>query len=447
MSDSAQSMLVRGIAAAKAGDKDEARFYLKWLLRRREATPEQEAKAWLWLSEVSDDAAEKRLCLTKVLEIAPTDPTALRGLAILDGRLRPEDIIDDRQPLQPLEPVTTARRYICPQCGSKMAFEPDQRALACEHCGHRMREYEAIMSGGLVQEQDFIAALPTARAHRWELPAARALNCQGCGATFALPPACIAGACPFCESPHVVEITAAADLIQPEGVAPFQFDDQGALQRLRGWLKAQSFCPADLFKQAAAVAPRGVYLPFWTFDVGGEVRWQSPLPQTAARRSVGRVPPALSPDAYQPPLYESYPVCYDDLLVPASRSLPADLVDKVNDFKTHSLAPYSPDLLADWPAEIYQISMAAASLVARQRAFQDTQKRIRTHAGRLAANFNSAGIIIHSYKLVLLPVWVTGYRYKGEYYPALVNGQTGRVAGRVPRSGFQKLMATLWGKQ
>lgn len=446
MSDSAQSMLVRGIAAAKAGDKDEARFYLKWLLRRREAAPEQQARAWLWLSEVSDDAADKRLCLIKALEINPTDPTALRGLAILDGRLRPEEIVDDRQPLRPFEPVATARRYLCPHCGSRLAFDPNQRALACGHCGHRMGEDAAIVHGGVVQEQDFIATLPTAKAHRWELPAARALSCHGCGAAFALPPARIAGACPFCASPHVVEI-AAADLIQPDGVVPFQFDAAAALERLRRWLEAQRFCPADLFKQASTVAPRGVYLPFWTFDVSGEVRWQSWLPRNTARRSAGRAAATLSPDAYQPPLYASYPVCYDDLLVPASHSLPADLVNALSDFETHALAPYSPDLLADWPAEIYQISMADASLVARQRALEDTRERIRTHVGPVTTNFNSAGIVIRSYKLALLPVWVTGYRYKGGYYPALVNGQTGRVAGQVPRSGFQKWMATLWGKQ
>jgi hypothetical protein len=54
---------------------------------------------------------------------------------------------------------------------------------------------------------------------------------------------------------------------------------------------------------------------------------------------------------------------------------------------------------------------------------------------------NSGGLIIESYKLVLLPVWIANYRYKNELFPVAVNGQTGNVAGRVPRSGWQKALA------
>jgi len=43
----------------------------------------------------------------------------------------------------------------------------------------------------------------------------------------------------------------------------------------------------------------------------------------------------------------------------------------------------------------------------------------------------------------LLPFWIGGYCYRGAQYPVAVNGQNGAVAGRVPRSGLQKLLANL----
>jgi len=76
---------------------------------------------------------------------------------------------------------------MCPKCGGKMAFDPKKRALACEHCGHTMHEYQAIMSGALVtevQEHDFFATLPTCSAPLAN-PKERALTCKGCGAVFA----------------------------------------------------------------------------------------------------------------------------------------------------------------------------------------------------------------------------------------------------------------------
>ena len=60
MSDSARSLLVRGIAAAKAKDVDEARFFLEWLILT-ECTYEQRADALFWLSEISEDSNQNSL--------------------------------------------------------------------------------------------------------------------------------------------------------------------------------------------------------------------------------------------------------------------------------------------------------------------------------------------------------------------------------------------------
>lgn len=442
MSDSVRDLLVRGVAAAKYNDKDEARYYLEWVLRRSDADPEQQAEAWLWLSQVRETPAERRECLENVLAIDPAHPLARRGLAILNGKLKPEEVIDPLQAPQPVAPTPTpgasdVRRYVCPKCGGKMTFASDRRALTCGYCGNKMWEYEAIKAGALVREQDFAATLPTARAHRWQLPTARTLTCQGCGATITLPPLQIAATCPFCGSAHIVTATEVNELIQPEGVLPFQFDAGTAARHIREWLERQRFRPGDLNEAAAIDTPRGVYLPFWTFDIGGEVKWNAMVLERQGDSS--RWVPRTGNDL----VYEN------DLLIPASHSLPAELLNDLIDFDTKALAPYSSDSLADWSAEVYRIAMADASLVARQRVLNQSKKQVRdrTLGGETVRDlgFSTAGIAIESYKLALLPVWVAGYRYKGQHYRVVVNGQTGTPAGQVPRSGLGKLMAGLFG--
>jgi hypothetical protein len=59
---------------------------------------------------------------------------------------------------------------------------------------------------------------------------------------------------------------------------------------------------------------------------------------------------------------------------------------------------------------------------------------------------NSSGLIIESYKLALLPMWITRYRYKKTSFVVAVNGQSGKVAGQAPRSGLQKALAGLFGQ-
>lgn len=444
MSESVRQLLVRGVAAAKTGqprDKDEARFYLEWVLRSSDAEMSQKATAWLWLSQIETDPAKKRECLENVLAVEPASGPARRGLALLDGRLKPEDVIDPNQPIEPVRPAETppatgVRRYVCPKCGGNMSLETKQRALICDYCGNRLFEYQAIQQGALIAEQDFILTLSTAKAHRWELPAERTLKCEGCGAAFTLPPGHASGACPFCGSKHVVTTTT-GELIQPEAILPFQLSATQAQQSVHHWLEKQKYRPEDLDERSAVAQPHGIYLPFWTFDLGGTMNWRALVGERRGNQTVWM------------PRSDLYLVYHDDLLVPATRSLPQDILTKVLEYDTKALTSYSAELISDAPAEIYQIPLANASLVARQRAQHLGQEYVAAHAlaGESYRDFfmNTTGLVIESYKLVLLPIWLARYRYKKEIYPVIINGQTGIVAGQIPRNTWQKALVGLFG--
>ena len=90
---SVRDLLVRGVAAAKSGDEEEAFYYLERVLLT-ESSDEERAKAWLWLSSLYDEPGARRKCLQQVLAHQPQNVLARRGLAVLDGRLDPDDIID-----------------------------------------------------------------------------------------------------------------------------------------------------------------------------------------------------------------------------------------------------------------------------------------------------------------------------------------------------------------
>jgi hypothetical protein len=48
-----------------------------------------------------------------------------------------------------------------------------------------------------------------------------------------------------------------------------------------------------------------------------------------------------------------------------------------------------------------------------------------------------------TFKHVLLPVWVAAYKYRGESFRFVVNGQTGRVQGERPYSAWKIAFAVL----
>ena len=422
--------------------KEEARYYLEWALRSGDATSDQKATAWLWLSQIEDDPRKKRDCLENILALDPANGSARRGLALLDGRLKAEDVINPNQPIEPVKPDATlqpsgVRRYACPKCGGRMSYLGDKRALVCDYCGHRLHEYQALQQGALVNEQDFTTALATAKGHRWELPIERTLKCEGCGATFALPPLQVSGQCPFCGSAHVITAST-GELIEPEAILPFQFEANDAIKHIRRWLDNLKFRPGDLDDRAAISPPRKVFLPFWSFDLGGTLNWNAQVEEGYGRSKTWV------------PRTGVYLVYHDDLLVSATRAVPKDVLDDLADYDPKALVPYAAELLSDTATEIYQIPLADASLVARQLALRTGQAYIQNNdlAGETYRDFlmNSSGLIIESYRLALLPMWITRYRYKEESFLVAVNGQTGKVAGHAPRSGLQKALAGLFGQ-
>jgi DNA-directed RNA polymerase subunit RPC12/RpoP len=438
MSKSVRDLLVRGIAAAKADSKDEARSFLEKALMI-DATSEQRVEAYVWLSEISDDPVEKRNHLENALSINAAHPTARRKLAILDGRLKPEEIVDpDRLsisvPEQP-QPVR-ARRFVCRQCGGRMTFTPDGKTLTCAYCDVQQTLLEALQEGALdsseVQEHDFTVALATAKGHTRPV-ATRTFKCQGCGAAFLLPPKMLSSKCPYCASTYVIEESEVLELIPPEGVIPFALNQEQALRAALDWLKAD--VPG---RQALIGRPTGVYFPVWTFDISGGINWRC-----LEYRDDEWVPRTGVKAVYR-----------DDLPVPASRALPKSLAEVMREFRFKEILPYDPAYLADWPAETYELSVSDASLVARHQTFTEEREKIpRGFFGQVKdLKLNSMGLIIESFKLVLLPLWIGRYldqdgNENEKQYTIVVNGQTGTVHGEKPPQGLRKLWGRLMGNE
>jgi len=452
MSQSTHDLLMRGIAAAKARETEEAEFYLEWALRT-DADREQKAQAWLWLSEISEDPARKRDCLEEVLANEPGNALARRRLAILDGRLDPEEIIDPDR-LTAADPQATnqplkAQRFVCQHCGGKMAFKPDGRSLRCEYCDFEQTLLAAMNAGALVQEHDFIVALATAKGHTRPV-GMRPFTCQGCGASFLLGSSALSVSCAYCGSAHVVELSETRELILPEGLIPFGVSEKDARRAFHKWLRS-----TKMRSKAQVSRVRGFYLPTWTFDLVGEVRWQGYVYRDEGPSiELGGLEVSFSNSRSSRRLVReegNHLLHEDDILVPASHKLPVELArEEARRFELSQLVPYDEAYLADWPAEVYEISVSDASLVARGEAVKKARRfvktRIRATLGYVKdLQLNTSSVIVESYKLILLPVWVARYRYEGQVFHVLVNGQTADVRAQEPRNWLQTLIRGVFG--
>ena len=427
-----RELLRQGVAAAKAGDNDEAFHYLSWVLRT-DSSEKQQAQAWLWLSEVYEAPTDKRHCLEQVLAFDPTHGVARRGLALLDGRLQAKDVIDPNKISQftSEEPEhTKAEQFVCPQCAGKLQFLPDGATLRCGFCG-----FEQVVANGAARpnnsqfgegafEQDFSTALAQAKGHLAPVQM-RTFQCNGCAVEFVLSPEAISLTCPYCDSTYVTETAAAQDIIPPHVVIPFRILPEQAEKAIRVWLK-------EIGVERPQISPIvGIYLPVWTFDVGGEIRWGGQV-----KRGDNWVP-----------VSGNYLAFSNDVCVPASKKLNGDMAKAFAAFDLDGLMAYDGRYLADWPAERHTIPLADASLQARKQVLQELRRNPRKLTLEDVRNLKlgSLGLVVESFKLALLPVWLAHYKVDGETFDLLVNGQTGVVVGKRPSRGVRGFFAKLFG--
>jgi hypothetical protein len=120
------------------------------------------------------------------------------------------------------------------------------------------------------------------------------------------------------------------------------------------------------------------------------------------------------------------------LPVPASRKLSGPFVRLLPTYELAALQPYDPRYLADWPAELYDIPLADASLDARSQGYAILKREMAERLSPVKVlTTASAGLVIDGFRLALLPVWVSEVMANGEMRLVLLNGQTGDVCGDI----------------
>lgn len=432
LSDYARSLLRSGIIEAKAGEKAAAQRYLE---RALIAADDHDllAEAWYWMSVVAADPSEQRKALENALAHDLTHARARRALAVLDGKLKPDEIVNPDALPPPADELTRAdaRRFMCPKCGARMVYAPHGQSLVCEYCARR----EALgPESQPAEEQDFIIAMATVRGHG-RPSATQVFHCQGCGAEFLLPPGVLSAVCAYCASPHVVALEESRELIAPDGIIPHACDRRRATRLLVDWVEGNGITP-----QSKVEPPRGLYAPIWVFDVGGGIDYSGEVIE--AQVGFGEA------GAKTVRVRDRYPVQVDDLPIPASRKLSRRLARLLPGFDLTAVKPYDPRYLANWMAEVYDVPMADASLDARSQTYVRYRRDLPTRLAPITnLRTSSASLSVASFQLVLLPLWMTEVPFAGRDHLVLINGQTGTVDGDTPHKplpGWMEWLADLF---
>jgi DNA-directed RNA polymerase subunit RPC12/RpoP len=347
------------------------------------------------------------------------------------------------QEQQQLAPEEKVHRYRCPGCGADLVFGPQDGALVCPYCGRRE---EIAPSAGGVEERSYEDYLRVFEDQLGTLaPAALEVQCQTCGATVTFTPPEVAGECDFCGGKIVAQPRAADPLVAPEGVLPFRLAQDEGTARVRAWIGSLWFAPNALKKLAEHEGVGGVYLPFWTYDAHAASSYtgqrgehyyvaETYTERDAQGNNVTRTRQVRHTRWY--PASGSVARWFDDILVPATKSLPPARLTALEPWDLTELKAYEPAYLSGYKAQRYQVDLAEGFERAKEFAAAVVREDVRRdiggdeqQVGQVSTQYSAV-----TFKHLLLPVYVGAYRFNQKVFQVVVNGRTGEVQGERPYS-------------
>jgi ribosomal protein S27E len=347
--------------------------------------------------------------------------------------------------------LTAKSKYACPNCGAEAVWNPAKSALVCAYCG-TISPAKLASDGSSIVEHDLVAALRDTGDDRRGWQADRvSVKCQSCQAISVFPANRVAQRCEFCGSASLVPYEQIKAPIRPESLLPFKLAETQVREQIHEWTRTRWFAPNRFKSSARTDTVHGIYIPYWTFDAQVQADWTAEsgyhyyetewytdnngnqqsrqVQRTRWEPSAGRV--------------EHF---FDDELVPASRGTAPEMLRKIEPFPTtDQLVPYDAGYLAGWVVEQYQIDLAEAAERSRalmqaeteqlcaQQVPGDTQRNLQVDADFSAQTF----------KHVLVPIWLLTYTYGAASFPVVVNGFTGSIAGRYPKSWIKIALLVL----
>lgn len=339
-----------------------------------------------------------------------------------------------------------AIRYPCKQCGARLEYAPGTTVLTCPYC---RTQNQITAPERVVEELDYNQAIQ-ALASNAPQQQRTMVRCEGCHSELDPPANVTSFSCPFCGSNIVATSARSTSCILPGAVLPFQLSRDQSVEKFRAWLRSLWFAPNALKREGFIDANfTGTYLPAWTYDSKTyttytgergdayyETQWVTVNGKPQARQ-VRRIRWSPASGAVNN--------AFDDVLVMATKSLPDDRLERLMPWDLQKLVPYQDDYLAGFRSECYSVKLNEGFETAKQLMRPQIVATIESDIGGDEQRISSMSTRYSNvtFKHILLPVWISAYRYQGKVFQFIVNARTGEISGERPYSALKIFLFVL----
>lgn len=331
--------------------------------------------------------------------------------------------------------MSSLLEYKCPCCGGAIEFNTEVQKMKCPYCDtefdvEAMKEYDEELQ----QDKPDHITWDTSAGGEWtedETSGMRLYVCKSCGGEIVGDANTAATTCPYCDNP-VVMMEQFTGVLKPDYVIPFKLDKEQAKQVLRDFYKGKRLLPRTFKDENHIEEIKGIYVPYWLFDADtqGKVRYK-------ATKVTGR----WSDKNYDYTQISVFSVIREGSL--QFKNVPADGSSKMADDMMESLEPFyfseavdfQTAFLAGYLADKYDVTSEESIDRVNQRMKQSTEdsfKETVTGYGKVETEYSNIQVENGKAKYALYPVWMLNTTWHNEKFVFAINGQTGKIAGKMP---------------
>ncbi|WP_282053772.1 DNA helicase PriA [Maribacter luteus] len=335
----------------------------------------------------------------------------------------------------------------CANCGAELKFKPGSNQLTCEYCGYEEFIEQTKSSFEELELEHYLKVVgENAYTESIDL-----LHCKNCGANQHVEENYKSLNCVYCGEPLIREDIEKEGWILPGALVPFQLDGKKARSIFKKWVSSIWFAPNNL--KRAALDPeglRGLYVPYWTFDSNLYAEYQGQRGDYYYETQKVRTKNGTQTRQVRKTRWSrasgTVSGFVDDILINASEKKRREIPAKIAHWNLKELAVFNSKYLAGFVTEKYTISLKDGHHRSFQEAKDIAYNWIRRDIGGDTQRIGHADIKLsdETFKHILLPVYISSYRYSGKEYLFYINGQTGALSGSRPYSFWKIFFLVLF---
>lgn len=315
--------------------------------------------------------------------------------------------------------------YECPNCSSGLKFNIALQQMVCDHCNSQYDPYE--FDGPQTAEED----------NSFEVTM---FTCSQCGGELYATDTTAAGFCSFCGSTAVLNSRIDKEL-RPDYIIPFRKTKEDCKKAYMKMMRLALFAPKELKNPKCIDGFRGIYMPYWLYDVSHQQQL-SLSGQTSRRRG-----DYIYTSHYR--LYMDLDAYYNGMSYDGSSSFADNVSEKLAPFDVKEMKEFTPAFLSGFYADTADVDADVYSDNATKTANERSTRFVRKQNSVRKYNVKETDIkcnlrgVAGKARRAMFPVWFMSYRNEDRVAYATVNGQTGKVVADLPVDIKKYLVGTL----